>query len=139
MTKDELKTWLRSYRAKKLEADHLASLIESMEAKMYHPKAVRLDRVGGASSSEGGGSPERLAIKHIEMVDKYREKLADLRAEQMLIETTIEQLEDETERDLMRLYYMEGLTWEEVAVAIHFGWRHTHRIHSRVLAKLSAE
>lgn len=139
MTKDELKAWLRSYRAKKLEADNLASMIESMEAEMYHPKAARLDRIGGASSADSGGPTERLAIKHIELVDKYRAKLADLRAEQMKIETTIEALDDETERTVMRLYYMEGLMWEEVAVAISFCWRQTHRIHARALARLSDE
>ncbi len=136
MTKDELKNWLRSYRQKRLEAQQIAQTIERLESEMYHPKTARLDKIPGASSYNSGGPTERLAIKHMDLVERYEEKMADLLEEQACIEETIDRLE-ETERMLMRYHYIEGMTWEEVAVAISYSWRQTHRLHARALAKLS--
>lgn len=135
MTKEETKAWLRSYRAKKLEADHLDRLIQKLEAEIYNPKTTRFDKIPG--STHGAGSPtERLAIKHVELLDKYRAMRDELVDGQRQIEEAIEGLE-ERERTLMRLYYMEGLTWEAVAVAINYSWRQTHNLHSDALDKLS--
>lgn len=135
MTKEETKLWLRSYRQKKLEAAQLDSMIKRLEAEMYNPKTTRFDKIPG--STHGAGSPtERLAIKHADLVDKYEEKLEALRAEALRIEQAIETLEP-TERMLMRYRYIEGLTWEEVAVAINYSWRQTHNLHGRALDKMS--
>lgn len=135
MTKEETKAWLRSYRTKKLEADHLDRLIQKLEAEIYNPKTTRFDKIPG--SVHGAGSPtERLAIKHVDLLDKYRAMRDELLAEQLQIEEAIETL-DEIERTLMRLYYIEGLVWEEVAVAINYSWRQTHNLHGRALDKLS--
>lgn len=137
MTKDELKNWLRSYRLKKLEADQLHAAIERMEAEIYNPKTTRFDKIPG--STHNAGSPtERLAIKHIELVERYTAQMAELREEQGRIEETIERLSG-TERMLMRYRYIEGLTWEEVAVAINYSWMQMHRIHAKALAKLCDE
>ena len=137
MTKEETKLWLRSYRQKKLEADQLDSLIKRLEAEMYNPKTTRFDKIPG--SVHGAGSPtERLAVKHADLVDKYERRLAELRAEALLIEDAIEALEP-VERMLMRYRYIEGMTWEEVAVAINYSWMQMHRIHGRALDKLVEE
>ena len=135
MTKEETKLWLRSYRAKKLEADHLGRLIKQLEEEMYHPKTTRFDKIPG--STHGAGSPtERLAIKHLSLVDKYKAMRDELLDGQMEIEETIAEL-NETERLLFRCRYIDGMTWEEVAVAISYSWRQMHTIHSRALDKLS--
>lgn len=137
MTKEETKLWLRSYRQKKLEAEQIAQTIERLEAEMYHPKTTRFDKIPG--STHGAGSPtERLAIKHIALVERYEVKRMELLEEQARIEETIEKL-GETERMLMRYRYIEGMTWEEVAVAINYSWMQMHRIHARALAKLVEE
>ena len=137
MTKDELKNWLRSYRQKKLEAEQLTQAIERLEAEMYNPKTTRFDKIPG-STHEAGSPTERLAIKHIDLIERYEVKRLDLLEEQVRIEQTIEKL-NETERMLMRYRYIEGMTWEEVAVAINYSWMQMHRIHARALSKLVEE
>ena len=137
MTKDELKNWLRSYRQKKMEMEQLSQTIERLEAEMYHPKTTNFDKIPG-SSHDAGSPTERLAIKHLDLIDRYEVKRLELLEEQVRIEQTIETLEPD-ERMLMRYHYIEGLTWEEVAVAISYSWRHTHRLHAKVLAKLAGE
>ena len=67
--------------------------------------------------------------------DCYREKLAQVEQEQLAIEQAIDSL-DSLERTVMRHYYIEGLTWEEVCVEVSYSWRQTHNIHSRALEQL---
>ena len=65
----------------------------------------------------------------------YREKLADLVEGQIRIEKAIEELTP-TERELIRLRYIDGVDWTEVAATINYEWAQTHRVHSRALAKI---
>lgn len=107
MTKDEL----RQYRSIKLE-------ISQIERKI-----VELERRG-----------EVLDLTH-PLRDLYRNKLADLIEGQLRIEKVIESL-DPTERTLMRLRYLDGAEWIDVAEGIHYEWTQTHRIHARALSKI---
>lgn len=67
--------------------------------------------------------------------DTYREKLAALIESQLKIEKAIEGLTS-TERELIRLRYIDGADWTEVCATIHYEWTQTHRIHARALAKI---
>ena len=69
------------------------------------------------------------------LMELYRQKLADLIEGQLRIERVIEGLEP-TERELIRLRYIDGAEWLEVAAEIHYEWTHTNRIHARALAKI---
>ena len=71
------------------------------------------------------------------LINLYREKLADLIEEQLKIEKVIEVL-DPTERELIRLRYIDGLEWIDVAAEIHYEWTQTHRIHARALSKIKS-
>ena len=62
-------------------------------------------------------------------------KLADLIEGQLRIEKAIESLEP-IERELLRLRYIDGAEWIDVAAEIHYEWTQTHRIHARALAKI---
>ena len=65
----------------------------------------------------------------------YREKLAGLIDGQLRIEKAIESL-NPTERELMRLRYIDGVDWTEVSATINYEWAQTHRVHARALAKI---
>ena len=67
--------------------------------------------------------------------DLYEEKLVDLIDGQLKIEKAIESL-NPTERELIRLRYIDGADWTEVAATIHYEWTQTHRIHARALDKM---
>lgn len=130
MTKETLK----GYRNIKLERDRLAAMIDEVEAVLYGPRAQRLDGMprGG---SRPGSAVEDAAIKHAELLEKYRQKVAELSAALADIERAIEVLEPR-ERTLIRLHYAQGLTWEEVCVAMNYGWSQIHRIHASALQNL---
>ena len=130
MTKEQLK----AYRAIKLERDKLAAMVEELEGTLYGPKAQRLDGLprGGAGTHS---AVEDAAIKHAELLGKYQQRMAELSAALAEIEKAIETLEPR-ERTLIRLHYAQGLTWEQVCVAMRYEWAQIHRIHAKALEKL---
>ena len=107
MTKEQL----RQYRSTKIEIRQLERRIVELERMSYDYNAV------------------------LPLRDLYREKLAELIEGQLKIEKAIESL-NPTERELMRLRYIDGADWTEVAATIHYEWTQTHRIHARALAKI---
>lgn len=66
----------------------------------------------------------------------YRQKRQALAEQLQAIETALETL-GPTERTLMRLRYIEGLSWQAVSLRIHYSWKQTHRIHKNALRKLA--
>lgn len=48
----------------------------------------------------------------------------------------IEKMEDETERRVLRLKYLEGYSWEQVAEEIGYSVRQIHNIHKKSLENL---
>lgn len=131
MTKEQL----RAYRDIKLERDKLALMIEEVEAVLYSPRSQRLDGMPRGGSAPGS-IVEEAAIKHAELLERYQRKVAEWLTALVEIENTIERLEDPKERAVLRLYYAQGLTWEEVCVAVNYSWRQTHRIHAKALKAL---
>jgi DNA-directed RNA polymerase specialized sigma subunit len=133
MTKDELKKQLHSYRDLRAEYIQISQELEKVEAFMTAPRPANLD---GMPRSPGAGDPILgVVTHHLALQDRYKRQLVKLAAAQALIEDIIESLEP-GERKLMRCRYIDGLTWEEVCVAVGYSWRQTHNIHARILDKL---
>jgi DNA-directed RNA polymerase specialized sigma subunit len=133
--KNEIKRELKGYWALSAEVRQLSEKLAQLEAVMYAPSG---SNGGGKPRSTGISNPvESLTIKHVELEQQYRtqlEKLATVKAE---TERKINGLES-IERTLARYRYLDGMTWEQVCIAINYSWTQTHRIHSRVLDKLVA-
>jgi DNA-directed RNA polymerase specialized sigma24 family protein len=107
MTKEQL----RQYRSIKIETSQIERRIAELES-LGHDEDIT--------------QPLR---------DLYREKLAVLIDGQIRIEKAIEDL-NPTERELIRLRYIDGADWNDVAETIHYEWAQTHRVHARALAKI---
>lgn len=132
MTKERL----RAYRDLRQERDKLKKLIEELDANLYGPTTPNLD---GLPRSHGGASAvESLVAQKDQIERKYLAKVAELTAELETIERAIEVLEPR-ERTLIRLYYIEGLTWEQVCVEMSYSWRQVHRIHGMALERLRTQ
>ena len=135
MTKDELKKQLHSYRDLKAEQEQIAQELAKIEAFMSGPKGTNWD---GMPMGRGSGKSDpilNVVAQHIHLQERYQAKLAELAAAQAQIEELIESLEP-MERKLFRHRYIEGLTWEEVCVAIGYSWRQTHNIHGAALDRI---
>ena len=66
----------------------------------------------------------------------YREKRQELAERLRAMEAALETL-GPTERTIMRLRYVEGLSWQAVSMRVHYSWKQTHRIHKNALRKLA--
>lgn len=101
---------------------------------------VRLDKMFPALVQDGmphgsGGNSDLS-----DFVVKVDELLADLKkqAERRItlrreISRKIEQMDDETEKLVLRLRYIQLLKWEEIAVRMDYTYRNVTKIHGKAL------
>lgn len=108
MTKEQL----RQYKALKRESRRIEQRLRNMEKR---PDC------------------EQEALRPLK--ECYKTKLEALVAEALRIEAAIETLTP-TERELVRLRYLDGLPWFRVAAGIHYSEQQAHRIHKETLQKL---
>lgn len=130
MTKQELKR----YRRLEIELEQLESTIRRLEDSVTGVRAAVI------TDMPKGGPPVEMAdrvAKLLDLKEVYGRKWDALIDERTRIESAIDTLNDPIERALMRYKYIDGLTWEEVCVAIHYEWRQVHRIHAKALMRLS--
>mgnify|MGYP003300942052 CR=1 FL=1 len=52
------------------------------------------------------------------------------------IEEVIDSLQDATQRNIMRLRYLEGYKWEKICVIMNYSWEGIHKIHRNILEKI---
>lgn len=64
-----------------------------------------------------------------ELRDQMNQRI-DLRRE---IAHKIEDMNDETEKLVLRYRYIHLLTWEDLAVKMDYSWQHIHKIHNKAL------
>ena len=130
MTKEQL----RKYGQLKKERDDRAERLARLEAEEPAPRTSRLDGMPRGGSGENYVLEAKMD-REDELRQLYEEKKAQLNTQLLQIEKAIESLEP-TERTILRLYYIDGLTWEEVAVEVGYSWSQTHRYHASALQKL---
>mgnify|MGYP001863189940 CR=1 FL=1 len=100
---------------------------------------LRMDEMFPSVVNDGipKGSEQRDLSDYVAKLDELIEKLKQERFEKIKrmddILYHISLLRDEDEKRVLRLRYIKGLKWEEVAVNMDYKWAQMHRIHSRAL------
>lgn len=126
---------LRRYKHIKAEAQQLEEQIRELELTMIVPgcqQITGMPMVHGFDKDKIGNliaKADKLRSIYLDKMDK----LLELQAE---VEYGLDKLEHDEQR-LIRLYYFNGYTWEEVAVQMDYTWRHIHRLHKKILEKLA--
>lgn len=81
-----------------------------------------------------------LLESYVESLKQARKMLLQMRYRKrslyLDIYKKIEKMEDETEKRVLRLKYLEGYSWEQVAEEIGYSVRQIHNIHKRALENL---
>lgn len=126
---EQKKEYLKSYRrAIKREQDILDEI-----------QRLRLDKMFPSVLNDGmpHGSNHSDLSDYAAILDEQIELLKEERLERVRcyqkIEGQIRQMENEDEQEVLRLRYILGMKWEEVAVKMGYSWKQTHRIHSSAL------
>ena len=136
MTNQEKKEILQQYRLAEMEEQRLEHEIERWRS--------RAEKVtpGYSKAPAGGGDGrsmehtlERLGELVVELT-KQRDKLIRLRRE---IGAAIDTVPDARLRELLRLRYIEGLSFERIAVSMDYSWRQVIRLHGVALNEVVME
>lgn len=132
---EEKKEYLKSYqRSVKREQDILDEI-----------QRLRMDKMFPSIVNDGmpHGSSQRDLSDYIVTIDEMIEDLKQERLKrakrQQEIEHRIRQMKDEDEQRVLRLRYIKGLKWEEIAVEMNYKWTQMHRIHGRALKNFKME
>ena len=136
MTVDEKKKVLKSYRLLEDEKEHFLDqlLYWKNKAEKVGSSIITPKHGGIGNQLDGMGNQlERAIDKYMEAEQKYYQRVVEVDTILNDIESSIDELEDDTLRVLMRHRYIEGHTWEQVAVNMSYSWQHVHKLHSLAL------
>ena len=134
MTTQEKIRYLRRYREGEQEIRQL-----ERELEVWRSRAEKITPGGG----EGGGGRSDRIQNAVGMLVELQEKLADQLAalarmrEEIVRE--IDRVEELRLRQILRMRYIDGMKWEEIAVAQRIDYRWLLRLHGRALDRLTIE
>ena len=109
------------------------------EVARLRSKLTRVTQVLTAEPRGGGtiyGKTEEILAKIVDLeneIDADIDRLISIREN---IKAVIEAVEDDRERLLLQYRYLDGWTFEKIAVEMNYSWRQIHRLHSQALTNL---
>ena len=77
----------------------------------------------------------RAEAKELEQMDGYEEELKRRLDKISAIESYIEEVHDPLYRQILRLRYLKGYRWEQIAQKTGYSKMHCHRLHNLALKK----
>lgn len=122
------------------QAFNLTRLIKSYEKELEELKAlepyISSPNYSGMPFS-GTRNPEppfvRAIHKKVNLESKIEKKVKDLIDVRVQIHDAIEAVSDDTHRLVLRLRYIDFLSWEEIASEMNYSEVHIHRLHNAAL------
>ena len=106
---------------------------------LLRSKLIRVTEVFTAEPKGGGsiyGKTEEILAKIVDLekeIDADVDRLISIRDN---IKAIIEAVDDDRERLLLQYRYLDGWTFEKIAVEMNYSWRQIHRLHSRALTNV---
>lgn len=128
MTNGEKKKILMSYR--RLAQQDKAIIEQIDELTLLH--SPNLDGMPHGAADPRG--LDAFWVKAGALFEKWQALLDKKYAALSVITDALEQMPNETEKTLLMLRYIKGMTFEQVAVEMGYSWRHTLRLHGQALA-----
>ena len=131
---NELKIrYLSRYRRLNQRIDRLLE-----EQSRWREQALKITpTLSQAPGGGGSGSPiERPMDKVLEIDVEINREIDEMQIARKEIRETLNQLEDENLKLLMEYRYIDGMTWEQIAVKMHYGFQWVCKLHGRALNRL---
>lgn len=130
MTTQEKKCYLNRY----LNLDREISLLFE-ELTRYKALSTRMTAV--LTASRPGGLPEdrlQVSVDRIaEVEDCINRKIDEWASVRDSIVSVIDTVDDPRLRTLLLSKYIRGKTYEQIALEMHYSWRHVMRLHNKAL------
>lgn len=119
----------------------LKHLIESDKRELAHLRYLSTS-ISGCDYKEhfsDGNVHSRVEETVVDIIDlerKIQKEIAEYMRLDEEIRETIGKQENDTEKLLLRLRYIEHLTWEKIAVAMNYSIMQVYRVHKNALKNL---
>ncbi|MBC8546103.1 hypothetical protein H8711_04030 [Clostridiaceae bacterium NSJ-31] len=135
MTNQEKKQYLLQYRNNESEISRTIEELTRWESRARRVTSGWSDLSSGTSNQ--GDRIQMCVEKIIEMQNKLAEQIDRGVALREDIEKAIGAVADDRLRLLLRYRYIDGYTWERIAVEMHYSWRQVVRMHGKALEEMS--
>lgn len=129
MTVNEKKEFLNQYLV----------CIQRMEAKQeelekYRELAAKVtSSISGLPKDQSGDRVQNSVERIVSLENEIREQIEKMIVIRHQVEDAINSLQSETLKNLMTYKYINGYTWEQIAVKMNYTWRHVFRLHGEAL------
>lgn len=133
MTNQEKKAWLLQYRSLDRQIDRLEKEKNEWIERATNMSAPSDGMPHGSGVSDTVGFAVSKAADLAAEIDREIDRLVDLRRE---IEAAIRTVDDSLLRELLERRYIDGDTWENIAVLMHYSYMHVCRLHGMALARM---
>lgn len=137
MTNQEKKQYLLQYRNNESEISRTIEELTRWESRARRVTSGWSDLSSGTSNQ--GDRIQTCVEKIIEMQNKLAEQIDRGVALREDIEKAIGAVADDRLRLLLRYRYIDGYTWERIAVELIIDYRWALRLHGRALTQLTIE
>lgn len=133
LTYEQKIEWLKSYRA-------LDGKIESMteQLQVWNARATKITAtISQEPKAAGSGDQLQRCIDQIcELQTEIAQEMDKLRKRKQQIEAAIHGLNEKSYQDILWYRYIQGMTFEEIAIKMNYSWRQVCRKHKNAAEKL---
>lgn len=141
MNSNEIKEWFNQIRREQYEIVHLKQMIMTAKAGLL-PSGIAYDKDKVQTSPDDTMS--KVMARALDMQKELETSIAVLQARQIEAEKAIQKLEDSSEREVMRYYYLDTengkpLTFEQVGIRMNYYKSHVVRLHNRALSNIASK
>lgn len=133
MDEQKLKAVREAYK----EREQLQQKIIEFEFHRISPRGAVYGVERVQTSAKGDMQPDTIAVVD-SLLARYNTKLKACCALISEFETALEKL-NARERRMLRYYYIDHMTWENVCVEMNLSWSRLHEIRKAAIKKLAKE
>ena len=134
MDQQEKRNFLQQYGAAELEEKRLDREVERWKTRTARTGAdYQLVRSAGEDNPELAQAVRQIANLTRDLI-RQRSKLTALRQS---IGAAIDSVSDDRLKELLRLRYIDGMTWEKIAEQMNYSCMQINRLHSKALSQIN--
>ena len=143
MTEEQRRTYQEENEQKKYFLRSYRRAIKKEQRILEKIQKLRMDKMFPSVTNDGmpRGSSQSGLDAYIEKLSDRQEELKAIQLEKAICKSSIEKLihnlDDENEQKVLRLHYIDGMTWSSIANELIYSERHIHRIHASALKNIN--
>ena len=126
--------YLLGYIEAKQDAQDIERRMETLRQQMEAAKRAAEDWIGGSSGRRGDLSD--YFARGEDIMREWSESMSVSLAVMKEIETAIDRLEDQKQRRVLKLHYIDGIPWTKIPDIMHYGIDNVYRLRRMALRNM---